>query len=458
MADSAHFDLAVIGSGSGNSIATQAFDDWQIAIVEEGTFGGTCSNVGCIPTKMFVYPADVARAVDEAARVNVEATLDRVRWADLRDRIFERVDSMSISGREWRRTGRPNTQLIESHVEFIDPHTLRMADGATLTADRIVLAAGSRPIVPAIVEASGVPFHTSDTIMRIEELPARLVILGGGYISAEFAHIFSAFGVQVTVLARGETLLRHIDLEVASRFTELVSERWDVRLKTELLQLAQSGGELNFTLSDGSTLAADMLLVATGRRPNSDRLSLDAAGVAVHADGRVAVDNHQRTSVEHIWALGDICSQNQLKHVANHEARVVAHNLRHPDDLVEADHRFVPSAVFTHPQLAGVGMTEAQAVASGRPYVIATQDYGSTAYGWAMNDTTSFCKLIADPDSGQLLGAHILGPQASSLLQPLIQAMSFGLPAREMARGQYWIHPALPEVVENALLALDTVH
>jgi len=134
---------------------------------------------------------------------------------------------------------------------------------------------------------------------------------------------------------------------------------------------------------------------------------------------------------------------------------VIAHNLLHPDSPIEADHRYVPSAVFTHPQLAGVGMTEAEAVASGRPFVTSVQEYGSTAYGWAMNDTTSICKLIADPETGELLGAHLMGPQASSLIQPLIQAMSFGLPAREMARGQYWIHPALPEVVENALLHLD---
>ena len=451
-------DLAIIGSGSGNSIATQAFDDWRIAIVEESVFGGTCSNVGCIPTKMFVYPADLARAVTDASRVNVDAHLDRVRWADLRDRIFERVDSMSINGREWRRTGRPNTRLVESHVEFADAHTLRLADGSTLTADQIVLAAGSRPVVPPVVSTSGVPFHTSDTIMRIDELPERLVILGGGYISAEFAHVFSAFGVHVTVLARGETLLRHIDAEVASRFTALVSEQWDVRLHADVLTVQDTGHGIRIDLADGSSVTGDLLLVATGRKPNSDRLNLDAAGVAVHPDGRVAVDAHQRTSAENIWALGDICAPHQLKHVANHEARVVAHNLLHPDELMEADHRFVPSAVFTHPQLAGVGMTEAEAVASGRPFVTAVQEYSTTAFGWAMNDTTSFCKLLADAESGQLLGAHILGEQAATLIQPLIQAMSFGLPAHEMARGQYWIHPALPEVVENALLALDTVH
>jgi mycothione reductase len=196
------------------------------------------------------------------------------------------------------------------------------------------------------------------------------------------------------------------------------------------------------------------LLVATGRVPNSDRLNLAVAGVRVHPDGRVAVDGTQRTSVPHIWALGDVSSEYQLKHVANHEARVVAHNLAHPDELIESDHRFVPSAVFTHPQLASVGLTEPQVVERGIAYVTSLQPYGSTAYGWAMEDTTSLCKLIADPVTGRLLGAHLMGEQAATLIQPLIQAMSFGLDVREMARGQYWIHPALTEVIENALLSL----
>ena len=188
--------------------------------------------------------------------------------------------------------------------------------------------------------------------------------------------------------------------------------------------------------------------------PNTDRLDVAAAGLELTDDGRLVVDAHQRTTVDGVWALGDISSPYQLKHVANHETRVVAHNLAHPDDLQSSDHRFVPSAVFTHPQIASVGLTERQARERGIEYVTSTQDYGGTAYGWAMEDTTSFGKLIADPASGQLLGAHFIGAQASILIQPLIQAMSFGVSARGLARGQYWIHPALSEVVENALLHL----
>jgi mycothione reductase len=191
--------------------------------------------------------------------------------------------------------------------------------------------------------------------------------------------------------------------------------------------------------------------------PNSDRLSPALAGIELEADGRIAVDEYGRTTAEGVWALGDVSSPYQLKHVANHEMRVVAHNLAYPDDLRKTDHRFVPSAVFSNPQLASAGATEAELVAAGTRYVTYHQDYGSTAYGWALEDTRSFVKLLADPASGQLLGAHLLGPDASSLIQILIQAMANGLSIRGLARSQYWIHPALAEVIENALLGIEAL-
>jgi mycothione reductase len=449
-----HHDLVIIGSGSGNSLVTPDFDDWDVAIVEQGTFGGTCLNVGCIPTKMYVYPADLAEHAREAGRLGVDAHVDKVHWASMRDRIFSRIDPIALAGREYRRTG-PNTTLYESHAEFVDEHTLRLADGRRLTADRIVIAAGSRAVVPDVVSEAGVPFHTSDTVMRIDEVPPRVAILGGGYIAAEFAHVFSAFGAEVHLVLRGDRLTKHLDHDIAVAFTTEIRKRVEVHAGFNLSALHMEGDAICMTLDDGSRLETDLLLVATGRRRNGDRLNLAAAGVAADETGRVLVDAHQRTSVPHIWALGDVSSEYLLKHVANHEARVVAHNLAHPDEPIESDHRFVPAAVFTHPQVATVGLTEHQAEQRGLPYVTATHRYGEVAYGWAMEDTSSLCKLVADPTTGRLLGAHIMGEQAATLIQPLVQAMSFGLDVRSMARGQYWIHPALTEVIENALLKLD---
>ncbi|MFI7676590.1 mycothione reductase [Actinophytocola sp. NPDC049390] len=449
-----NYDLVIIGTGSGNSILDERFRDWRVAIVEKGTFGGTCLNVGCIPTKMFVHPADLAATPAAAARLGVDETLDGVRWADIRDRIFGRIDPIATGGREYRVThpDNANVTVYEGTARFTGPRELDV-DGTRITADRVVLAAGTRPVLPDVPGLDEVGYHTSDTIMRLETLPRRLVIIGSGFVSAEFAHVFSSFGVEVTVIARSGALLRHEDGDISSRFTELAAGKWDVRLNQKVLGASRDADGIRLDL-DGGSLSTDLVLVAVGRTPNSDLLNLPAAGIEVADSGHVVVDCFQHTTANGVWALGDISSPFELKHVANHEARVVQHNLLHPDTPIESDHRFVPHAVFTSPQVASVGITEEEARERGVEYVTAKQDYAGIAYGWAMEDTTGFAKLIADPATGQLLGAHIIGPQASTLIQPLIQAMSFGLDARKMARGQYWIHPAMPELVENALLNL----
>jgi mycothione reductase len=451
---STHFDLAVIGTGSGNSIVDERFADKRVAILEKGTFGGTCLNVGCIPTKMFVYPADVAHSAAHGDALGVETRFDRARWREIRDRIFRRIDPIRDAGRHWRADQNENVTLFEGHARFVGVRTLDTGTGETITADDVVIAAGTRPVVPDIEGLEEVGFHTSDTIMRIDVLPDRLLIVGGGFVAMEFAHVFGSFDTHVTIVNRSSTLLRGEDEEISAAFTGIAQNRWDVRLETKVEKLERYADVIRARLSDGSTVDADVVLVAAGRRSNADGLDLDRTGVRTDDDGVIVVDDHQRTNVEGIWALGDIANHFQLKHVSNLEARVIQHNLLHPDDLVRARHDVVPSAVFTHPQVASVGLTERQAVEQGVRYVAAKQMFGDTAYGWAMEDTTSFAKVLADPDTGLVLGAHVLGPQASNLVQPLVQAMSFGQTAHDVARHQYWIHPALMEVVENVLLRL----
>ncbi len=458
---STHFDLVVIGTGSGNSIVDERFADRRVAIVEKGVFGGTCLNVGCIPTKMFVYPADLALSARHGPELGVETRFDRARWPEIRDRIFGRIDPISAAGRTWRAEGSSNVTLLEGHARFVDARTLQVEPHAgevrTITADQVVVAAGGRPVIPDIEGLDTVDYHTSDTVMRIDDVPDRALILGGGYVAAEFAHVFGSFGSHVTILNRSARLLRGHDEDISARFTEIAQRQWDVRLETHVHKIEAYDGGVRALLDDGSTVEADLVLVATGRRSNADGLDLDRTGVEVDADGIIVVDEHQHTGVPGIWALGDIANHFALKHVSNHEAKVVQHNLLHLDDpsaWLTSRHTAVPSAVFSHPQVASVGLRESDAAAGDVPYVSAVKDYAATAYGWAMEDTTSFAKVLTDPDSGLILGAHFLGPQASNLIQPLVQAMSLGQTALEVARDQYWIHPALMEVVENLLLAL----
>ncbi|QGF23962.1 mycothione reductase [Raineyella fluvialis] len=462
-----HVDLCVIGSGSGNSIVDERFADRRVAIVDAGVgpqqaFGGTCLNLGCIPTKMYVYPADLAAEVDHARALGVDLRLDGVHWRAIRDRIFGRIDPIAEAGRRWRASGMANVELLRGRAHFVGPRALRVvgAEGAAedLTADQVVIAAGSRPRSVDVPGADRVVLHTSDTVMRLEELPREMVIVGGGYIGLEFAHVFASFGVDVTILNRAGMLLRKEDEDVALRATQVASQRCHVHLQQHLDAFEPlDGGRIRVRATGPSGPRAydtDLVLVAIGRIPNGDRLGVEATGLTLTPDGRIPVDEHQRTPVEGIWALGDVSSPYLLKHVANAEARTVQHNLLHPDDLVATDHRFVPHAVFGSPQIAATGLTEQEARGRGLRYITATQDYRDVAYGWAMEDDGHFCKLLADPATGQLLGAHIIGPQASVLLQPLVQAAALGLDLRTLARSQYWIHPALTEVVENALLAL----
>lgn len=457
-----HYDLLIIGSGSGNSLINPTFDDLRIALVDDGPhFGGTCLNVGCIPTKMFVLPADHAVAPAEAARLGVTQQTTAVDFPGIRDRIFARIDAISDGGLDWRQR-QPHVDVYRETATFIDDHTIEVApSGHRISADRIVLAAGSRPraLTVPVDEAIADRVHTSDTVMRLPELPQRLVILGGGFIAAEFGHVFASFGAQVSVVHRGQQLLRHEDRDISALFTQLAGEQYTLALGQQVVAVrAGAGGAAEVVARDAEGTEhvhpADIVLNATGRVPNGDRLGLENTSLTLTPAGFVEVDEYQRTRVPHIFALGDISSPWMLKHVANHEMRVVEHNLLHPDSMITSDHRYVPHAVFAHPQIGSVGLTEQQLQDSGHPYLAKVQEYGSVAYGWAMEDQHHLAKLIADPLTGKLLGAHIAGPQAATLVQQLIQMMSFEQDIETIARGQYWIHPALPELLENALLGL----
>ena len=457
----AHFDIAIIGTGSGNTILDEQYADKRVAICEQGTFGGTCLNVGCIPTKMFVYASEVAQIARDASRYGVDVSVDGVRWGDIVSRVFGRIDPLALGGENYRRSS-PNVEVFDTHTRFGPTqsdgrYTLRTDGGDDFTADQVVIAAGSRATVPPAIAESGVDYHTSDTIMRIADVPEHLVIVGGGFVAAEFAHIFSALGTRVTLIIRGSALLRNCDDSICERFTDIAAKKWEIRNHHTVTGAGQDAAGITLMLDDGSAMHADTVLVATGRTPNGDLLDAELAGIKV-SDGLVTVDEYQRTTARGVFALGDVCSPYQLKHVANHEARVVRHNLLQDwddtDAMMPSDHRYVPSAVFTDPQIAMVGLTENQARAKGFDIKVKVQDYSDVAYGWAMEDTTGIAKIIVENETGKILGAHIMGHQASSLIQPLIQAMSFGLAGQDMARGQYWIHPALPEVIENALLAL----
>lgn len=457
---SRNVDLAIIGSGSGNSLITNYWDDKKVAIAEGSTFGGTCLNVGCIPTKMFVRPAHLARGVEEAARLGVKMSVENVDWPAMRDRIFGRIDAISSGGEDYRER-LENVELISQYVTLGQDNTLTAQDGTTVTAKQLVIAAGSRPSMPDIEGIDLDAVHTSDSVMRLDKLPESLVIIGGGYIACEFAAMFSGLGTKVTQLVRSGALMRQLDTEISEAYNKEAAAHWTVRYHTEAQAIRQTDSGLDVVLGD-ETLSTDAVLVAIGRIPNTDKIGAEQAGLDLHQDGRLKVDEYQRVlragePVTGLYALGDISSASQLKHVANYEARLVAYNLEHPESLRKNSNRAVPAAVFTHPEIAIIGLTEDEAreQLGAENLTVKTQKFGDTAYGWAMEEQTGLFKVLADKRTGKLVGAHAMGPESSNLIQPVIMAMNLDIDAHTAATGQYWIHPALMEVVENALLGLD---
>jgi mycothione reductase len=448
------YDLVIVGAGTGNYLPTEDFSGWRIAVAEADRFGGTCLNRGCIPSKMLVHTADVAQTIRHAARFGIAAEWRGADWPAIRDRVFGRIDPAHESAVAHRRANGIDVFLGEAR--FVGPKALQVG-GDELRAERFVLAAGSRPRIPPIQGLADVSYVTSDTVMRLDTLPRSMLVLGGGYIAAEMSHVFGSLGTKVTIVARGAYLLSRHDIDIRASFTERYAARFDLRLSStvERVSATSTGVRLDLATPSGAQLAeAEVLLVATGRTPNSDRLDVAAAGMELDPHGHIRTDGTYATNVPGIWALGDLANHFQLKHMANAEARLVRYNLLHPGQPRRAPSWVVPAAVFADPQVASVGATEHELQAQRRDYVKATRSYSEAAYGWALEDTTSFVKVLADPATRLLLGAHIMGPQASTLIQPLIQAMCLGSTVDEVAADVLYIHPALPEVIEQALLEL----
>jgi mycothione reductase len=454
------FDLIVIGSGSGLEVSAAAAEQgWRVAVVEEGPFGGTCLNRGCIPSKMLVHVADVARTITDAETFGIQARIEGVDWPAIVERTFAEIDRDAAAIREGNLRSQHIT-VFEGSARFIGHKQLEVGD-SRITADTIVIAAGTRPSIPLIPGLEGAGFETTDTIMRIAELPRRLVILGGGFVGAEMAHVFGSLGCDVTIVTRGPAMLRYEDRDVSRRLTEAYQRRFRVILGSEARRVTQQGdarvvevGPSGEPDADATaSIECDEILVATGRVSNADRLAVERGDIVTDDRGFIETDEYLRTTVPGIWALGDIVGRYQLKHNANLEAAHVANNLLNPDALAAVDYHGMPSAVFGSPQIGSVGLTEQAAEERGVAYVAATAAYDATAYGSSIEDHDGFVKVLADPESGETLGCHVIGTDASTLVQEAVNLMRFRLPVDVIARSIY-IHPALPEVMQAAFASV----
>ena len=456
-------DFLVVGSGSGLDVANAAANQGQsVGIVEKGPLGGTCLNRGCIPSKQLLYHADVVETIERADEYDIDAAVNGVDFATIVRKVNEDVGGDAASIRRGLESSDSHT-LYAGEGRFVGDRTLEIVDGddrgARVRADTVLIAAGTRPSIPDIDGIEAVEYLTSTEALRLETPPEHLVIVGGGYIAAELGHFFGTFGSDVTIVGRRPTLLPAADPEVAAAFTDIYADRFavhtghaatavepvddGVRLTARPYEYGDDGGVGD---GDGVTVTGDELLVAAGRRPNTDVLDVVAAGVETDAEGFVETDEYLRTTAEGVWALGDIVGEYLLKHSANHEARTVARNVL-GDDLEAVDYSAMPWAVFASPEVAGVGATEGELRAAGEEYATRTYRYDQTARGDAMH-ADGFLKAIIDLD-GTILGCHVVGPEASNLIQEVVVAMKAGSGSVRDIRESVHVHPALSEVVQR---------
>ncbi|OAQ54206.1 hypothetical protein HTG_01340 [Natrinema mahii] len=462
------YDFLVVGSGSGLDVANAAANQGQsVAIVEKGRLGGTCLNRGCIPSKQLLYHADVLETIERADEFHIDATVEDVDVAEIVRDVTDDVHGSSDSI-ERGLASSDRHDLYQAEGRFVDERTLELAggdhDGERLTADTVLVAAGTRPSVPPIDGIGSVDYLTSREALQLESVPDHLVIVGGGYIAAELGHFFGTFGSDVSIVGRRPHLLPDADAAVAAEFTDRYADRFDVYTGYEATAAMQSGESITvearpFAESDGDadaettgpgetvSVTGDELLVAAGRVPNTDTLNVEAAGIETDAAGFVETDEYLRTTADGVWALGDVVGEYLLKHNANHEARAVARNL-FGEGLEPVDYSAMPFAVFGSPEVAGVGLIEGELREAGREYATRTYRYEETARGKAMK-AEGFVKPIIDLE-GEILGCHIVGPEASDLIQEVVVAMTAGSGTVQDIRQSVHIHPALSEVVQRA--------
>ena len=450
-----NFDVLVIGSGSGLEVSMRASElGLSVAVVEEGPFGGTCHNRGCIPSKMLIHSADVMETIKGAGAFGIKAVVESVDWPGMVRRVFDDIDREAAEIEEGNRQD-PNISVFKARARFVGPKTLEV-DGQRISAETVVIAAGTRPFIPEIAGLSNVPYVASDDAMRLQEQPKSLTIVGGGYIAAEMAHFFGSMGTEVTLIYRGPVLLRGQDSAIAQRFTEVFQRRFNILLNTQVLSAEHRDGGITLEVSTAGETAAvssEALLIATGRIPNTDWLHVEASGVETDDRGFVKTNEYLETGTPGVWALGDIVGRYLLKHSANLEAAYATHNIFNPGQQMPVDYTAMPAAIFSSPQVASVGLTEQAAEEQGVPYLSATYDYSDTAYGSSIEDNDGFVKVLAHHDTDAILGCHIIGAHASVLVQEVANAMRLGLTTDAITQSIY-VHPALPEVVQRAFGSL----
>ena len=463
MSTDTSYDAIIIGAGQGGGPLAGALAraGWSTALVERKHVGGTCVNEGCTPTKTMIASARVAHLARRAGDYGVDTGPISIDMKTVRQRKRDIVESFRSGSRQSVEQTN-GLDLIEGEASFADDHTLEVAlqNGKTQTirSEHIVINTGARPFIPPIDGLGDVDYLDSTSIMELGTAPDHLIVLGGGYIGLEFGQMFHRFGSDVTIIQRGDQLLSHEDEDVAEAVADILRDDGiDVRLGAEATAVDQAGdGTISVTIDhegDTRTVSGSHLLVATGRRPNSDGLNLEAAGLSTTDRGHIPVNERLETGVGSIYAIGDVTGGPAFTHVSYDDYRILRDNLLR-DAGRSTEGRIVPYTLFTDPQLGRVGLSESQAREQGYDIKVAELPMTRVARALETDETRGFMKAVVDADTDQILGATVLGIEGGEVVSAIQLAMMGGLSYTDI-RDAPIAHPTLAESLNNLFATID---
>ncbi len=450
------FDLIVIGSGSGMNVVERAVNEgMRVALVENGPLGGTCLNRGCIPSKMWIYPADVVRMIQNSEEIGIHAKIEGLDF----NRVNHRMWNLVLEDRhhmEEAVKADARVKLFNITGYFIGPKALQVGP-EQIKAPKIMIVAGARTRVPSIPGLKEGEFFTSESIFSLDKIPAQITILGGGYKACEMAHFFSAFGSKVIIIQHNRRLLPKEEPEMSNLAYQMLSKYVEIHLNMDVLEIKQRFRGRLAVCKDRDTekvteIPSETLLLGTGEQSNADILRAEAGGIKTDPKGFIVVNEYLETSMAGVWAFGDITGKHMFRHTANYESQIAWHNAISPHKAAVDEHA-IPHAVYTYPTLASVGMTQVEAQASGLKILVGYNRYSNVAKGNAMA-AEGLVKVVLDKATYRILGASIAGPEADTLVQSITYLMNCGDRTYNPLAFSQAIHPSLSEVLIGAFAQL----
>ena len=455
------YDLIVIGTGSGMNYVSsikEKFPDFKIAVIDKDEPGGICLTRGCIPSKLLLYPAELLRTIETAGKFGIDVQIRNIDFKSIMKRMNTKI-SQDISMIQKVLSNNPDFDYYNDIAEFVSPYTMKIGN-EMIKGKIFFLCSGSKPLIPDIKGLNETGYLTSDTVLKMTELPESIAIIGGGYIAAEYGHFFSAMGSRVTIIGRNPRFIPAEEPEISMLAKKVMSWNMNILTSLEVLEVAGTSGKKVITAKERGSgkevvMTAEEILVATGRGPNTDILHPERGGIKTDSNGWIEVNDYLETSQKDIWTFGDANGKYLFKHVANYESTVVFYNAILKKN-VKVYYHAVPHAVFSYPEIASVGVKEKEAIemCGEENVLIGFKMYEDTAKGVVMDVKDFFVKVILEKSTSRILGAHIIGPHASILIQEIINLMYVPEEKADPITQGMHIHPSLSEVVEKAFYSL----